>query len=294
MNDITEPNIEFTLFDTHCHLNFQAFKKLEETVINNAHASGIKYILVPGTDIPTAKKAIKIAQGHDDIYAAVGIHPHHIYGYHKENSKDKYELLKNDLIAIERLLTSKKVVAVGEVGIDRYYYRDTKYSTYEIDEEFVILQKLALARQIQFAIKYDKSLILHNRLAKVDLLNVLSENWDEKLMSKTVFHCCEPDEELLSFAIDHKISIGVDGDITFSKKKKQFVKKIPLELLVLETDSPYLTPRPMRDDETTKWPNTPSNLPLIAEYIADTLEIDIIKLKKDTTENALRLFGIVS
>lgn len=294
MNDDLHSNFEIAFFDTHCHLNFQAFEKIKEVVINDARLAGINNILVPGTDIPTSKKAIQLAQDHTNIYAAVGIHPHHIYGYHKDGCNNKYELLENDLVEIEKLLISKKVVAVGEVGIDRYYYHDTKYSTYAIDEEFVELQKLALTRQIEFAVKYDKSLILHNRLAKEDLLEVLDKNWDGKLKNKTVFHCCEPDETLLKFALDHSIFIGIDGDVTFSKKKKQFVKKIPLELLVLETDSPYLTPRPLRENDATKWPNTPSNLPLIAHYIADILQIDIIELKKISTENALRLFGIVS
>ncbi|MBI4226565.1 TatD family hydrolase, partial [Candidatus Roizmanbacteria bacterium] len=253
------------MFDTHCHLNFKAFSttgrspfgrddRVEE-VINNAKKVGVNYFVVPGTDIDTSKKAVEIAKKYDGVYAAVGIHPHHIYLYQTSNfkyQKDRFNIknktmshpgfisprltrfqdrlskkqmlnqVQHDILRIEKLLTNPRVVAVGEVGVDRHYYNKTKYADYRIDESFIGLQKEFLRRQIELAIKYDKSLILHNREAKKDLLDILLEVWSEKLEGKTVFHCCEPDfvetghaPSLLHFAKKHNIYIGVDGDVTY-------------------------------------------------------------------------------
>ena len=110
------------------------------------------------------------------------------------------------------------------------------------------------------------------------------------LEDKTVFHCCEPDERLFKFAQKYRIFIGVDGDVTYWEDKQQFVKKIPLELLVLETDSPYLLPEPLRAQKL--YPNEPKNIPLIAESIAKLRGESVEKIAEQTTKNAKRLFNI--
>lgn len=281
-------------FDTHCHLNFEAFDKIVDDVIKRANKVGVNYVLIPGTDVPTSEKAVQITEKHERIYAAVGIHPHHIYQFLMESgSSDESEKnsFSSDLKKIEILLGNPKVVAIGEVGIDRHIYQKTKYPDYKIGEEFVKLQKEVLKKQIDLVVKYDKSLILHNREAKVDMFDVLNKTWNKKLEGRSVFHCCEPDHELLEFAKDHKMFIGVDGDITYYKAKQEFIKTVPLDMLVLETDSPFLNPEPNRSKEGgTK--NEPGNIPLIAEFIASLKNISVEELSEQTTENAKKLFKI--
>ena len=281
-------------FDTHCHLNFEAFENNVDDVIERARKVGVDQILIPGTDVPTSKKALQIAEKHEGIYAAVGIHPHHIYqfliGIRSSNESEKNSF-SSDLEQIKKLLKNSKVVAIGEVGIDRHIYQKTKYPDYKIGEEFVELQKEVLKEQIGLAVRYGKSLVLHNREAKKDMFEVLSKNWSNKLESRSVFHCCEPDPELLEFARGHKMFIGVDGDITYYKAKQEFIKVVPLEMLVLETDSPFLNPEPNRSKEGgTK--NEPGNIPLIAKFIANLKNISVEKLSMQTTENAKKLFKL--
>lgn len=266
------------MFDTHCHLNFSAFDKNRESVIEGAHQNGVDYILIPGTDVATSKKAVIIAETNENVYAAVGVHPHHVF----ETAPPA--------VGIERLLQSKKVVAVGEVGIDRHEYKKTKYENYKIDESFIETQKDLLEKQILLALTYDKSLILHNREAKEDTLSVLNKAWDKKLEGRTVFHCCEPNSELLEFSKSHKIFIGVDGDVTYSAEKQEFIKSVPIEMLVLETDSPFLVPEPLRSQKA--FPNEPKNIRLITEYISKLLKIPFRELVEITTSSSKRLFRI--
>lgn len=272
------------MFDTHCHLNFSRFKKNVDDVIRTAFETGITCIIVPGTDIQTSKKAIDVAKTNESIYAAVGVHPHHVYELKKENALDMQSIIHE----LELLVINPKVVAVGEVGMDRHVYEDTKYEAYNVDDTFINLQKELLKEQIKIAIKYRKSLILHNRKAKQDLLLIVKEQWDNSLKGRAVFHCCEPDMELLEFAKKYHMFIGVDGDITYYKEKQEFIKQVPLEMLVLETDSPFLLPEPLRSQKL--FPNKPQYLKLIAEFIAELKEVSFEVLVAETTKNAKKLF----
>jgi TatD DNase family protein len=252
-----------------------------DDVIERAKEAGVERFIVPGTDIESSKKAIELAEKYNEVYAAVGIHPHHT----REIS------IPYAVSSIQELLSNKKVVAVGEVGIDKYYYRDTKYSKYVINPEFVELQKMAFLEQIKLAIKYKKSLIIHSREAAGETLSIMGDSSIlDPLVGHIVFHCCEANEEVLKFALAHQIYIGVDGDATYSKKKEEFVKKIPLELLVLETDAPFLLPEPLRSEK--KYPNEPKNIKLIAEKISQIKNISVEDLTKKTTENSIKLFNI--
>ena len=281
------------MFDTHCHLNFKAFKKILPDVIHRANQAGITHIVIPGTDVPTSKRAVEIAHVNKGIYAAVGIHPHHVYQYltiEQNSNYSRQELIETDLIEIEKLVQDDNIVAVGEVGMDRHIYENTKYEAYAMNDDFIILQREILEKHIQLAKKYNKSLILHNREAKKELLNVLVASWDQVLEGRAVFHCCEPDEELLDFAKNHKMFIGVDGDITYYSEKQEFIKKVALEMLVLETDTPYLLPEPLKSEK--KYPNEPANIPVFVEMIAKLKGITAKELIMTTTENGKRLFGL--
>ena len=291
------------MFDTHCHLNFKAFDGRIEEVINDAKKVGVGTIVVPGTDVLTSQKAVGIAEKYEGVYAAVGIHPHHVMKYQKD-SESKFlshtsqkrknfssSSFEQDIIDIEKLLIHPKVVAVGEIGIDKHNYQKTKHENYQINQEFIDLQKKVFVEQIKLAHKYKKVLIIHNREAKKEVLEILLKISNFKFQINAVFHCCEPDKDLLDFAIDHKMFIGVDGDITYRKDKQEFIKNIPLEMLVLETDSPFLIPELSGSRSWTRY-NEPKNIPIIADFIAQLLHCSIDGLEKQTTENAKRLFKI--
>lgn len=274
------------MFDTHCHLNFSIFQNKVGVMIKEARKVGVSYFLVPGTDFETSKKAVEIAEKFDGVYAAVGIHPHHIMEIKNQKLKIKNYNLKSKVEEIEKLLFHPKAITVGEIGLDRYIYQKTKYKNYQVDNEFINLQKWFFIEQLKLAKKYKKAVIVHNRRAKKDLLEVLLkiENWNLKI-NKMVFHCCEPDDDLLVFAQKHKIFIGVDGDIVYNQKKQEFIKKVSLELLVLETDSPFLSPQ-------KTFPNEPKNLLLIAEFVAKLKNVSVEQLTRITTKNAIKLFNL--
>ena len=279
------------MFDTHCHLNFSAFDGILEKVISEAKNEGVEKFVVPGTDVETSKKAVEIAKKYEEIFAVVGIHPHHVKEIQNSKIKTQNYNLKLEIKEIEKLLTHSKVVAIGEIGLDRHIYKKTKYKDYKIDEEFIALQKKVFLAQLDLAKKYKKVVIIHNREAKDDLLKILNACY-LLLDTPMVFHCCEPDFDLLNFAKKNQIYIGVDGDVTYDPKKQAFVKEIPLSLLVLETDSPFLTPSPLRDNQKTKFPNTPKNLILVVQKVAEIKEEKVEKIIKLTKENGKRLFKI--
>lgn len=282
-----------TYIDTHCHLNFKRFNKTLTETINTSKEKGVGTFVVPGTEISSSQKAVEIASNNGDVYAAVGIHPHHIYNYidQKNNGKKEIdELISVDLLLLEGLIQKEKVVAVGEVGLDTYQYTETKYIEYVVTADFLALQKELLVKQIRLALKYKKSIILHNRETKKDLLDLLDSVWDEQMRHRTVFHCCEPDSELLNYAKQHNFFVGIDGDVTYGGEKTAFAKEVPLEMLVLETDSPYLLPEPLRAQKL--YPNTPATIPLIAQCIADLKGISVEEVARVTTENAKRLFKL--
>ncbi len=313
------------MFDTHCHLNFSSFKKNLEEVVKRAKGVGVDQIVVPGTDISSSKKAVEIAQKYEGICAAVGIHPHHVFDIIRDSTKIYSEVnspsslrsepfvprsssesevslrhslaqtstsFVNFVSSLQKVLMNKKVVAIGEVGLDSHVYQQTKYENYQVDSKFIDSQIELFKLQVRLAIKYDKSLIIHNRETKEELLKVLNEVWDEKLSGKAVFHCCEPDEDLLQYAKDHKMFIGVDGDITYRLDKQEFIKKVPLDMLVLETDSPFLLPEPLRTQK--KYPNEPKNIPLVAEFVAKLQEVSVEYINEVTTGNANMLFQLTT
>lgn len=280
------------MFDTHCHLNFSIFEGKVEMVINQAKKAGVDYFIVPGTDLDSSKKAVEIAQKFNQVYAAVGIHPHHIYQYQTQTSEyQKFSPeIKKDLREIKKLLFDKKTVAVGEVGLDQYIYRKTKYRDYKINQQFIDLQKRFFIKQLELGKQFKKAVIIHNRQAKADLLKILTDCWDNYFSGRMIFHCCEPDFDLLTFAKERKIFIGVDGDVTYDKRKQEFVEEIPLDLLLLETDSPFLLPKLPKKGVSKKY-NQPKNLPLIAKFVAKVLSIPTDRLIDITTKNAKRLLG---
>lgn len=274
------------MFDTHAHLNFQEFDGRESDIINNCRILGVQNILIPGTGLKTSQKALEIAEHHEGIYAATGIHPADV-----TDNPPKTETAAGHLIPMIREIASRsaKVKAIGEIGLDRYYiFRKLK----TFDKELFQQQVNMFVAQFRLAKELKKSVIIHSRQSKKDLIRVLENNWDRHYTNNVVLHCCEPYDQLLDFAIEHDIYLGVDGDVTYDEKKMAFVHKIPLNRLVLETDTPFLTPSPIRDNLDTGYPNSPEHLPIIAEKVAQIKDIDTAEVVRETTRNAKQLFNL--
>lgn len=271
-------------FDTHTHLQFPLYSQSIDEVMKRARKAGVQKLIACGTNLSSSTQAVELAKEFHGVYAAVGIHPHHIFE-HFHSQTD----LREHVGQIELLIQNPSVVAVGEVGMDKHLYRKTKYSGYRVDDAFVHMQKEFFVRQIKLALKYRKSLIVHNRNAVEELLEVLTQEWNPFFAGRTVFHCCEADPRLLEFAIKNNVYIGLDGDVTYEESKQNFASQIPLELLVLETDSPFLTPHPIRIANAT---NEPANIGLIAEFIARVKNVSLENVQEMSSNNALKLFNL--
>lgn len=283
------------MIDTHAHLQFKVFKNNVDEVINRAFEAGIKKIVVVGTNLETSKNAIKLAEKYAGLYASIGIHPHHVFPYrHPAPDAGSREHMKEALLSLEELIDHPKLIAIGETGLDKHIYLDTKYKNYQITEEFINLQKIFFKEQIKLAIKHKKALIIHNREAVEELLQILEENWNPALEGRSVFHCCEPDHRLLRFASAHNVFIGIDGDITYNRQKQEFMKQIPIKLLVLETDSPYFLPKPQHYSYSNQEliNNEPKNIGLIAEFAVKQLNINLEEFQNIVTNNSIKLFDL--
>lgn len=261
------------MVDVHCHLNFKAFAKDYDVVIKRAFASGVTKIINVGTKIDSSKRAIELAQQYENLYAIVGIHPHHA---------DK--VTKGWVEELEKLAKHPKVVAMGECGMDYYQYK-----TGVVDPK---LQRAVFIRQIELAHKLKLPLQIHNRQAGRDILDVLINHRSYLLDPPGMFHCFSGDLDFLRQVLDLGFSIGFDGNITYTgvakgetTELKELVKHAPLERIVLETDSPYLAPTPHRGRR-----NEPCHVIIVGEFIAKLKGQTFEKVQQVTLQNTYELF----
>ncbi|HNQ31508.1 MAG TPA: TatD family hydrolase [Candidatus Woesebacteria bacterium] len=277
--------------DTHCHLNFKAFEGGEATIVRKAQQVQVEMVVVPGTDVPTSQKAVRIAQKNPQVYALVGVHPHHVTHYMMQD--DPTLAFERDLPILESLVQEQKVVGMGEIGLDRHTYAVSKYGPSSVvSDSLFALQKMVFLRQLELAHRHGTSVSIHNREAHTDLIQIFEENAKlmQELSHRIVLHCCEPMEALLNLAKRFGCFIGVDGDITYDRAKQEFIRNVPLEMLVLETDAPYLLPEPWRSQK--KYPNVPEYLPRIATEVARVKNVSVEMVAHVTTQNARVLFGL--
>lgn len=262
------------LTDTHCHLNLSEFERDLDQVIKSARETGLKKILVPGIDLPSSIKAVELAENYPGlIYAAVGIHPNY-------SSDHDDGVLKS----LRSLLSSKVVVAIGEIGLD--YYRD--FSQKEN-------QKKTFRLMLDLAAEYMKPVCIHQRSSIEDVIHEL-HRWQQDLdlehslllQNPGVFHSFGGELEILEFANNHNFYLGISGFITYKKavSLREMLGKVSKNRILLETDSPYITPEPNRGKR-----NEPSNVNLIAKMMANALEIDSKDVENITTNNAAVLFS---
>jgi len=249
------------LIDTHCHIHESYELPLDEVLLRASEANVREYICV-GTSEESSRLAIHFAGEHHEAYAAIGVHPH--------DTKDGYA-------AIENLAgTSTKIVAVGEVGLDYFY----SHSPREVQME-------ALEAQIQIALKHNLPIIFHVREAFDDFWPI----FDKYPGIRGELHSFTDSKENLQKALDRSLYIGVNGISTFTKDEiqKATFDSIPLDRLLFETDSPFLTPAPLRGKV-----NEPAYVKLVAEYHADRRGISLEEISDATTANARTLFQLAT
>lgn len=253
------------LFDSHAHYDDDRFKEDAYEVIAHAYDSGVKYILNAGSDIKTSLKSLEFADSFDYVYAAVGVHPHEAVKL-KDGDEDK----------IAELCMHSKAVAVGEIGLDYYY----DYSPRDI-------QRMWFSRQIQLAKNLELPIVIHNRDAHDDTLRIVKE--EAPFKNSGVFHCFSGSWDMAKELLKLGFYISIGGPVTFKNARKtvEVVKNVPLDMLLIETDCPYLTPEPFRGKR-----NDSSYVKFVAQKIAEIREVDIEEVARATTHNALSLFGI--
>lgn len=256
------------LFDSHCHLNDEKFNDDIEEVINNICKEGIINLVVAGYSVESSKKAIEISKNKEFIYTTVGISPNDIPQSEDELWKELYEIK-------EIIKTSKKIVAVGEIGLDYYWNKENKD-----------LQKLAFIEQIKIANEFNLPIVIHTRDAYLDTIDILKNN---NVVNKGVFHCCPQNLELIKSGLDLGFYISFAGPVTFknAKNSSEVIKAVPIEKILTETDSPYLAPEPLRGTR-----NVPSNVKYVLEKIANVKELSIQEVEEIIINNTKKIFKI--
>ncbi|WP_175989780.1 TatD family hydrolase [Bacillus sp. Marseille-Q1617] len=253
------------LFDTHVHLNAEQFNEDLEEVISRAKETGVGKMVVVGFDRPTIERAMELVEHYDFLYASVGWHP-----------VDAIDMKDEDLAWIEELSSHPKVVALGEMGLDYHWDKSPKD-----------VQKEVFRKQIHLAKKVKLPIIIHNREATQDIVDILREEGAEEVGG--IMHCFSGSPEIAQECVDMNFYISLGGPVTFknAKKPKEVAQAIPLEKLLIETDCPYLAPHPNRGKR-----NEPAYVKLVAEQIAELKGISLEEVEKITTENANKLFNI--
>lgn len=230
-------------FDSHSHYNDEKFDEDREQILEEIYKAGVTKVIVAGYDINSSKKAVDLSKKYKYIYAICGISPNDIAETENE--------IKQQIEQIEKIAQSTKIVGIGEIGLDYYWNKENKE-----------LQKKAFINQIKLADKMDLPIIIHSREAVMDTIQILKENIPKR---KGVFHCCPLNIELVKEGLKLGFYISLAGPITFknSKNADEIIQMIPLEKMLIETDSPYLAPEPNRGTR-----NDSRNLKYLVEKIA--------------------------
>jgi TatD DNase family protein len=265
---MSQPELSYS--DTHCHLILPQFNTDRLQVIERAIEVGVRRILVPGIDIETSRKAVALAASHEHVYAAVGLHPHQASEWSPQYQQE-----------IMALAEEPKVVAIGEIGLD--YHR-----TLSPPEK----QRKAFRDQLRIASNFGLPVVIHNREAIDPLLEDL-EDWvsdssTSQMTSTGVLHAYSSGVDPAILAAELGFYFGVAGPITYKNahERRNITSTLPLDRLLIETDSPYMPPHPFRGKR-----NEPRYVELVAKQLSQTFDLDLQSLVKTTFLNAARLFG---
>lgn len=253
------------LFDTHAHINDEKFLNDQTEMLEQCFSAGVEYIVCPGVDRQTSESAVALAGKYPQVYAAVGLHPEEV----KSGLEEDYEYYR------DVALHNPKVVAIGEIGLDYYWDTSTKD-----------LQKEVFIRQLELAKEVDKPIIIHDRDAHGDIMDLLRTYGKDNY---GIFHCYSGSFEMATEAMKMGFYISFAGPVAFPKstKIKEVASKIPLDCILIETDSPYMTPPPFRGRR-----NDPSKTQYIAEEIARLKGLDADDFAQIALENGKRIFKI--
>lgn len=250
-------------FDSHSHYNDESFDEDREELINKTFKENITRMMCIGYNVEKSLKAIEIAEKHDYIYASCGISPNDIEDYSEEN-----------LLKIEEMAKNPKIVAIGEIGLDYHWNKENK-------EE----QKELFIKQIEIANKYNKPIIIHTREAVMDTINILKEH---PVKNTGIFHCCPLNPELIKEGLKLGYYISFTGVITFKNAKPdEAVSIVPMDRILIETDSPYMAPEPNRGTR-----NNSINVKYVAQKMADIKNVSLEEIANATYQNASRVFKI--
>jgi len=251
------------LIDTHAHLDFESLSADIDKVLEDCQNAGIEKIIVPGVKLEDMPKVLELAEKYPHLYAAAAVHPSET----KDWQEEFYFLLQD-------FAQHDKVVAIGETGLDYYW-----------DKTFSETQKHVFRRHLEMAEELGIPVIVHDRDAHADTLKILKEY----PQVRGVMHCFSGSPEFALECVELGYYIALGGPVTFknAKKPKEVAAKVPLEKLLLETDSPFLTPHPFRGKT-----NSPDKIVLVAQTIAEIREMDVAELAEATSRNAEELFGI--
>ena len=259
------------LFDSHAHYNDEKFDEDREELIKKIYESGVTRLINAGYSLESSKYALEIANKYDWMYTISGISPNDI-----PDSREKLEI---ELAELENFVISNnntnKIVGLGEIGLDYYWNKDN-----------MDLQKDAFIKQINLANKLNLPIIIHTREAVMDTLDILKKN---NVIKKGVFHCCPLNRELVKEALKLDFYISFAGPITFknSKNANEIIEMVPLDRILIETDSPYLSPEPNRGKR-----NDSRNVRYTAQKISDVKNMELEEIAKITYENANKIFRI--
>lgn len=254
------------LIDTHAHLQFEKFDADRDEVIKRS-SEQLLAVINPGADIDTSEKGVVLAQKVDNFYAAIGVHPHHV-----ENWDETY------LPKLEKLVLNEKVVAVGEIGLDKHIYHG-------YPEPNIKKQTEILSPQIELAQKNKKPILFHCRKAYDDLYEVIKKY--RPLAG--LMHCFMGDTETAKKFVDLGLLISFAGNLTYKQnfEMREAAKFLSESSIVIETDSPYLSPEPLRGQR-----NEPINVSFVAELIAQLKTVPVNKVEEFTVSNSKKLFSI--
>ena len=252
-----------SFIDTHCHLD--KLDSTPEEAVNEAKDAGVKRMLTISVDEPSLDFVSNAVQQFPEVYGSVGFHPHDASAM-SDSLENKIRQLAQD---------EDKVIAIGEIGLDYHYL----YCPVEVQQR-VFRQQLMLAEELNLPV------VMHSREAEADTLNILKEN---PVKSLGVAHSFTSSFEMARTLVEMGWYLGINGIVTFKNAEdlREVVRWLPLEKLLLETDSPFLTPVPFRGK-----PNKPAHIPVIATFIAELRDISLQELAEQTNENAQRLFKL--
>ena len=251
--------------DSHAHLDDNRFNQDRDAIINALYENNVEMVLNPGADLKTSKKAVEIAEKYPFVYAAVGCHPHDTKYMNDETMNIFKELAK-----------SKRVVAIGEIGLDYYY-----------DNSDRDIQRKWFREQIRLAKELDLPYIVHDRDAHEDLLKIMKEEHYDG--TRGILHCYSGSVEMSKEFLKLGFYISLAGPVTFKKARvpKMVAKDTPFDRLLIETDAPYLTPEPFRGKK-----NEPKYVKYVAEEIAKIRNISVNEVAIKTMENFKTLFNL--